>query len=95
MLKDIIGFGKQLVSLTRDVDQNKTAVKEVRIEVKELREEVNKLRQELNGLARVVERLAFELQKDRESASQERRIQLLEIENRFLRFERSSLPPPS
>ena len=42
----------------------------------------------------IVERLAFEIQKDRENAERDREIQRLRLENTLLRFERG-LPPGS
>jgi hypothetical protein len=52
------------------------------------------MRQEMNELTRIVERLAFELQKDRENTERDREIQRLRLENILLRFERG-LPPGS
>jgi hypothetical protein len=46
----------------------------------------------MNDLTRVVERLAFEIHKDRENAQRDREIQQLCLENILLRFERG-LPP--
>ncbi len=59
---------------------------------RELRQELKDLNSKVDRLTDVVQRLANEFQRDREGAASERRILLLEIENRFLRFERS-LPP--
>lgn len=61
-------------------------------DIKELRQDVNRLREEFRDLARVVERLVYEMQRDRDKSEADRRILLLEIENRFLRYERG-LPP--
>lgn len=87
MWKEAVNFAKQLFSLTRDVQQNKE-------DIKELRSEVKQLRQEFNELTRVVERLVVEWRHDRERAEAERRVLLLEIENRFLRYERGLPPSP-
>ena len=86
MLKHVVDFGKQLFSLTRDVQQNKA-------DIKELREEVKALRQELVALARVVERLTVEIRHDRETAEKDREIQYLRLKNELRMFERR-LPPP-
>ena len=85
MLKDVIDFGKQLFTLTHDVQQNKS-------HIKDLREDVKAIRQELTALARVVERLIVEMQHDRQNAEREREMQTLRLENMLLRRERG-LPP--
>jgi archaellum component FlaC len=61
-------------------------------DIKELRQEMTRLREEVRDLARIVERLAYEIQRERDKSEADKRILLLEIENRFLRFERG-LPP--
>ena len=48
----------------------------------------------MSDLTRIVERMVFEMQKDRENAAREREIQQLRLENILLRFERG-LPPGS
>src|SRR5216110_1106826 len=85
MFKELADFGKQLFTLTRDAQQNKA-------DIKELREDLKLLRQEFGELVRVVERLAREMQHERESAQRERQLQQLSLENILLRHERG-LPP--
>ena len=92
MWNKVYEYGKQLVSVVQKQQKHEEDIKELRQEVREVRQDVNQLREELRDLAHVVERLAYEIRHDRESANAERRVLLLEIENRFLRYERG-LPP--
>jgi len=85
MWKQIIEFSQKLFSLMGRVQK-------LEEDNKELRQELKELNQKVDRLTDIVQRLAYELQRDRENAASERKILLLEIENRFLRFERG-LPP--
>lgn len=85
MWKQIVEFSQKLVLLMRRVQK-------LEEDNKELRQELKELNQKVDRLTDIVQRLAYEFQRDRENAAAERRILLLEIENRFLRFERT-LPP--
>jgi len=77
-----------LFSLTRDVQQNKT-------DIKELSDEVRDIRQELTRLTLMVERLAVELNHDRQNAQRDHEMQQLRLENILLRFERTLPPAPN
>ena len=57
-----------------------------------MREEFRALRQDMNGLSRLVERVIFEVQKDREAAARDRENLVLRLENALLRSGKS-LPP--
>jgi predicted nucleic acid-binding Zn-ribbon protein len=85
MWQKIVDFGKQLFSAMQKLQQHEE-------DIKELRQEINRLRQDMGELTHAVERLAFEIRHGRDQAEAERKILLLEIDNRFLRYERS-LPP--
>lgn len=85
MWKQIVEFGQKLITLMGRTQKLEEDNKELRQELKELNEKVDRLTD-------IVQRLAYELQHDRDSGTSERKILLLEIENRFLRFERG-LPP--
>ena len=74
----LFALAKQYFTLKQQVEKNSIDILELQKQAKELTEAFH--------------RLAYELHRDRENAASERRIQLLEIENRFLRFERQ-LPP--
>lgn len=108
MMKPLIDFGKQAIALTSDVQKSKADIKDLREEIKAVREDTARLREDLNqtrlefkDVLRVVERLAYDGQRERDQtaseraqAETERRLFLMEIENRFLRFERQLPPPP-
>lgn len=85
MLQKVIDFGKQLFSVMQKLQKHEE-------DIKEMRRDIHQLRLEMNDLTRIVERLAFEIQKDRENAERDREIQRLRLENILLRFERG-LPP--
>ena len=87
MLQKVIDFGKQLFAVMQKLQKHEE-------DNKEMRRDINQLRQEMNELTRIVERLAFEIQKDRENTARDREIQRLRLENILLRFERG-LPPGS
>jgi predicted nucleic acid-binding Zn-ribbon protein len=74
MWKQIYEALKQLLLLTQQTEQN-------RVEIKELREE-------LDDLTSAVERLAYEMRRDRENEAHEREKLVLRLENELLKFER-------
>jgi chromosome segregation ATPase len=92
MWKEVIEYTKQLLTLTRTVQKNKEDIEKLSSEVKELRQEVSTLRQEFINLVRVVERLVYDIQRDRDKADADRRILLLEIENAFSASSAASRP---
>ena len=85
MWDKIVESAKQLLAVVQKQKKHEE-------DIKELRQEMTRLREEFRDLARVVERLAYEIQRNRDKSEADKRILLLEIENRFLRFERG-LPP--
>ncbi len=87
MLDKLVEYGKQLFALTSDIKQCKE-------DIKQLRQDLKEVNQRLDRLTEVMQRFAYEVQRDRENAEKDRKILLLEIDNRFLRFERR-LPPGS
>jgi predicted nucleic acid-binding Zn-ribbon protein len=74
MWKQIYEALKQLLLLTQQTERN-------RVEIKELR-------QELDDLTSAVERLAYEVRRDRENEAHEREKLVLRLENELLKFER-------
>jgi predicted nucleic acid-binding Zn-ribbon protein len=74
MWKQIYEALKQILLLTQQTEQN-------RVEIKELR-------QELDDLTSAVERLAYEVRRDRENGAHEREKLVLRLENELLKFER-------
>ena len=106
MLKTAIDFGKQILALTRDTQQNKEDVKSLRQEFQDLRRENSQLRQEnvelrqefhqmrldFAALTHIVEVLRLELHYTKDSADSERKNTRNELELELLRF-KTSLPP--
>lgn len=80
MANQFVDFVKQMVALTRDVQQGKE-------NVKELREDLKTANQKIDRLMEAVQRLTFEFQRDRENAERDREIQRLRLENVLLRSE--------
>jgi predicted RNase H-like nuclease (RuvC/YqgF family) len=85
MWKRFVEFSQKLISLMH-------RVRKLEEDNRELQQELKELNQKIERLTDIVQRLAYEFKSDRDNAASERRILLLEIENRFLRFERG-LPP--
>ena len=54
--------------------------------------EIRELRQELNDMGKVLDRVLYELQRQKENETHEREKLALRLENELLRFERR-LPP--
>lgn len=87
MWRNVLDYSKQLFSLTRDTQQNKENIKELRQEIKEVRQELAALRQEMNQtrlefgeLIRVVEHIAYRTQRDRENTQHEYEKLLLRLQ---------------
>src|SRR5438128_9793377 len=85
MLKQLLDFARQIVTLTRDTQQNKA-------DIQELRQELKEVRQELREFSEVLQRLVFEMRRQHEADAYERKLLRLEVENALLRSERQ-LPP--
>jgi DNA repair ATPase RecN len=80
MFKSLADLIKQLLSLTRDTQENKQQIKDLQVLVREL--------------SKRLELLAFEVQRLKENEVHEREKMMLRLENSLLRFERR-LPPAS
>ena len=85
MLKPAFDFGKQALTLMKDVQQNKT-------DIKELRQEMKEVRQELKDLTAVVQQLAFQIQRNHDNETHEREKLVLRLENALLRHQQGLLP---
>lgn len=77
MWKQVFDLMKRVVMLTQDVERQRNDMKDVRRELKEL--------------AAIVERLMFELQRQKENEAHEREKLELRLENALLRARQ--LPP--
>jgi hypothetical protein len=81
MWKQLLEFGKEILGIRQRLQQQEEASKQLALEVRRLNER-------LDGLASRMERIAFELEGDREHAAKDRENLLLRLENALLRFER-------
>ena len=88
MFKQLIDLTAQLFFLSKDTQQNKADIKDVKQQLKEVQNDVNDLRREVQNLAHGFERLAFEIRRVSESEAQERKYTALQLENALLKFER-------
>lgn len=88
MLKQIYEYARDWLTISREVQENKSDIKEVRQEIRELRGEVQSLRDDFNNLLLVVQKLSFEIQQISEREQSERRELALKLENEMLKFER-------
>jgi hypothetical protein len=80
MFKSLADLIKQLLSLTRDTQENKQQIKDLQVLVREL--------------SKRLELFAFEVQRLKENEVHKREKMMLRLENSLLRFERR-LPPAS
>jgi septal ring factor EnvC (AmiA/AmiB activator) len=88
-----VDYGKQILSLTRTVQEHEAVLNQMQQDVREIR-------REMQVLSEALQRLRLEQQHDREMAAKEREMAakdrenlLLRLENYVLRAERR-LPPP-
>src|SRR5579884_1810329 len=78
MANPLVEFVKQVVALTRDVQQGKE-------NIKELREDLKLANQKIDRLMEAFQRLTYEFQRERDNAERDREIQRLQLENTLLR----------
>ena len=81
MWKQLLDFSEQLIALTRDVQQNKEALKAHGEEIKEIR-------RELSRLTEILQEVRFEQERASDNAAHERENLMLHLENALLKFER-------
>lgn len=88
MWKRILEYGSKLFRLTDRVG---------RLEEADLKKsaEIQKLHDGQTEFSAMLRQIVFELQRDRDNASAERRILILEIENRVLRMQRGLPQEPT
>jgi hypothetical protein len=74
MWKDFLDYAKQLLALAQDTRENKA--------------QIEKQQRQIEELTLIVQRLMFELLRDRDLAARNRENLLLRLENEMLKFER-------
>jgi predicted RNase H-like nuclease (RuvC/YqgF family) len=90
--KQLLDFGNKLLALMRRVQTLEEENTAIRQDLKEVRQDIKDLNQKMDQLSAIVQRIAFEFERDRDNAARDREIQRLQLENVLLRFERG-LPP--
>jgi len=88
MWKDILQFGKDLILLTRETQQNKADIKKGEDKTVALEREVNDLREDFNKLVHLVHQLSFDIERVSNREEAERKNLALQLENEMLKFER-------
>lgn len=88
MWKDILQFGKDLILLTRETQQNKTDIKKCEDKTVALEREVDDLREDFNKLVHLVHQLSYDIEKVSNREDAERKNLALKLENEMLKFER-------
>jgi hypothetical protein len=88
MWKDILKFGKDLLLLTKETQENKADIK--KCEDKDLvhERELDNLREDFNKLVHLVHQLSFDIQTVSDREKSERELIALKLENEMLKFER-------
>ncbi len=92
MLKDIIEIGKQIFGLAREIGQNKKEFKQLHDRLNQHDKDIEELQEELRRITEMLQRLAYEYQRQNDRSESERKMLLLEVENMILRYQRG-LPP--
>jgi chromosome segregation ATPase len=86
--KQLLEFGRQLFMLASKVQKLEEDMKELRQGLKEVREDIEELRKEGAQTVQVLQRLVWELERDRGMAAQQHENLVLRLENALLRSER-------
>ena len=85
---EIYEYARDWLTISREVQENKTDIKEVKQEVRELRNEIQTLREDFTKVMFLVQKLSFDIQQVSEREQSERRELTLKLENEMLKFER-------
>lgn len=88
MWKDIYQFGKDLILLTRETQQNKTDVKRCEDKIATLEREFDEMRDDFHKLLFLINQLNFDIEKVSDREKHEREMIVLRLENEMLKFER-------
>ncbi len=88
MWKDILQFGKDLILLTRETQQNKADIKKCEDKTVALEREIDALREDFNKLVHYVHQLSYDIEKVGRREESEREKMALKLENEMLKFER-------
>jgi hypothetical protein len=92
MWKEILDYGRKLISIQRAVDTHDADIKDIRAELKQNTIELQALSQLVREYRHEQEKDRALMEKDRAAAEKDREILMLRLENLLLRSERA-LPP--
>lgn len=88
MWKDILKFGKDLILLTKETEQNKIDIKKCEDKNVALGKEIDELREDFNKLVHLIHQLGYEIETVSRREESERKNLALQLENEMLKFER-------
>lgn len=88
MWKEIIKFGKDLVLLTHETEENKHDIKKCESKIVSLEREIDDIREDFNKLVHLVHRLSYDVETVSTRKKSKREKIALQLENEMLKFER-------
>ena len=88
MWKEILQFGKDLILLTKETQQNKADIKKCEDKTVALERELDDLREDFNKLVHLVHQLSYDIERVSNREEAERKNLALQLENEMLKFER-------
>lgn len=88
MWTKILEYAQTLIFLQREVQQNKSDIKECEQELKRQSDQIDKLRSEFSSLVLIVQKLSFDIENVSKGEKSEREKLALQLENEMLKFER-------
>lgn len=88
MWKDILQFGKDLILLSRETQENKADIKKCEVRTEAVERELDSLREDFNKLVHLVHQLSYDIEKVSNREESERKHLALQLENEMLKFER-------
>jgi phage shock protein A len=94
MWRQLLEFGKKLISLAHKSDQHEEDIKALRQEFREMEQALKEMDGRIAALVEIVRHLSFEIERDRQIAARDRENLVLRLELALTRSERR-LPPAS
>lgn len=88
MWKQVYEYARDWLTISREVQENKTDIKDVKQEVREIRDELQILRDDFTKLVFLVQKFSFDIQEVSNREESERKNLALQLENEMLKFER-------
>src|SRR5438093_2787983 len=88
MWKQLLDFGRRIVSLSTRVDRVEEEAKSLRQTAQRMERELIELNRKFDALLAVVQHLNARIDHERENAQRDREILALRLDNELLRFQR-------